>query len=405
MGNTKICEMVELPASNGNVPVRLIISKNNWLETDALDQLQRVAQFPGMCAAFGLPDLHPGKGHPIGAAFVSRAVVYPHLVGSDIGCGRGLWQLDVRAHKINSAQWERKLKGLDDNWSGDANAWLETFGLDATQATPQQNSKLGTIGGGNHFAEVQAVQQVFDAGALAACGLDKNSVVLLAHSGSRGLGQDILTQYIEAFGSAGLLTEQAQAYVNQHNFADAWAAANRALIAHRFASALRLGVRPLLDVSHNHVRPLRPVEAETLQLDVQAGEHYWLHRKGASPSTEGLVMIPGSRGSLSYLVQPRSQDLPALAQAGFSVAHGAGRKWKRSDCKARLLKHQQVKDLESTAFGSRIICKHRDLLFEEAPQAYKNIDRVVADLVAAGLIDLVASFKPVLTYKTMRKAS
>ncbi|BFM10634.1 hypothetical protein R50072_07870 [Simiduia litorea] len=192
--------------------------------------------------------------------------------------------------------------------------------------------------------------------------------------------------------------------MQQHDFADAWAVANRALIAQRIGSALRLGLRPLLDVSHNHVRPLRHEEAICLQLDVQAGQRYWLHRKGASPSTEGLVMIPGSRGSLSYLVQPRSQNLAALAQGGFSVAHGAGRKWKRSDCKARLLKHMQVKDLESTVYGSRVICKQRDLLFEEAPQAYKNIDRVVADLVAAGLIDLVASFKPVLTYKTMRNS-
>ncbi|BFM10632.1 hypothetical protein R50072_07850 [Simiduia litorea] len=80
MGNLKDSEMVVLPASNKCVPVRLIISKDNWLETDALDQLQRVAELPGMCAAFGLPDLHPGKGHPIGAAFVSRGVVYPHLV-------------------------------------------------------------------------------------------------------------------------------------------------------------------------------------------------------------------------------------------------------------------------------------------------------------------------------------
>ncbi|BFM10633.1 hypothetical protein R50072_07860 [Simiduia litorea] len=119
-----------------------------------------------------------------------------------------LWQLDVRAHKINAAQWERKLKWLDDVWCGDAAAWLKTFGLDGSQATQQQNQKLGSIGGGNHFAEVQAVQQVFDAAALAACGLDKNSVVLLAHSGSRGLGQDILTQHIEAFGSAGLLAGQ-----------------------------------------------------------------------------------------------------------------------------------------------------------------------------------------------------
>ncbi len=404
MGNTKKYNMVELPESNKKVPVHLIISKNNWLETEALDQLQRVAEFPGMCAAFGLPDLHPGKGHPIGAAFVSQGVVYPHLVGSDIGCGMGLWQLEVSTHQINTLKWERKLKGLDDNWSGDVDYWLAEFGLDATQATPEQNNKLGTIGGGNHFAEVQAVQQVFDPVALAGNGLDKRSVVLLVHSGSRGLGQDILTAHTKAFGSSGLLIGQEQAYMQQHNYADAWAVANRALIAHRISSALRLELRPVLDVSHNHVRQLNSTEADCLQLDIRANKRYWLHRKGASPSTEGLVMIPGSRGSLSYLVQPRIEDLASLALGGFSVAHGAGRKWKRSDCKARLLKQMQIKDLEATAYGNRVICKHRDLLFEEAPQAYKNIDRVVEDLVAAGLVNLVASFKPLLTYKTMRSS-
>jgi release factor H-coupled RctB family protein len=85
------------------------------------------------------------------------------------------------------------------------------------------------------------------------------------------------------------------------------------------------------------------------------------------------------------------------------LAHGAGRKWKRSDARGRLEKRYHVKDLETTKLGSRVICKSRDLLYEEAPQAYKDIDLVVDDLVKAGMVDVIASFKPLITYKTRKK--
>lgn len=88
---------------------------------------------------------------------------------------------------------------------------------------------------------------------------------------------------------------------------------------------------------------------------------------------------------------------------GFSLAHGAGRKWKRSESRGRLDKRYSIKDLEVTPFGSRVICKQRDLLYEESPQAYKNISVVVDDLVQAGMVEVIASFKPLITYKTRRK--
>ena len=113
-------------------------------------------------------------------------------------------------------------------------------------------------------------------------------------------------------------------------------------------------------------------------------------------------MIPGSRGSLSYLVKPRIDNLNQLALGGFSLAHGAGRKWKRSDARGRLENKFTAKDLLTTKFGGRVICKQRDLLYEEAGQAYKNIDVVISDMVEAGMIDVIASFKPLITYKTRR---
>lgn len=404
-----IIKTVETPAS---AEVRLVISDKNWLETSAVDQLKKTAELPGMCCGIGMPDLHPGKGQPIGAAFVSKNVIYPHLVGSDIGCGMGLWVLDSPARKVKLDRWMKKLSGLDDRWDGDCNARLDDKGIDTNNDfSDEANSLIGTIGGGNHFAEIQVVNEIFDELDFSVAGLVPQSVVLLAHSGSRGLGQTILRNHVDVHGGQGLpvngLEEDqgsAAEYIRKHDLAVQWATENRNLIAERFCERLGVKAKKLSDVSHNTVTPLDIESSAAMGLPFSSGDSYWIHRKGASPTDQGLVMIPGSRGSLSYLVKPRSQDTSSLAQGGFSLAHGAGRKWKRSDARGRLEKRYKAQDLVTTALGGRVICERKDLLYEEAPQAYKNIDVVVDDLVQAGMIDLIASFKPLITYKTRRKS-
>jgi release factor H-coupled RctB family protein len=112
-----------------------------------------------------------------------------------------------------------------------------------------------------------------------------------------------------------------------------------------------------------------------------------------------MIVIPGSRGDLTYIVQPR---LAGADRALHSLAHGAGRKWSRSEARARLSDRYRIADLERTKLGSRVICEDKDLIFEEAPQAYKDIHRVIADLAEAGLIDIIASLRPLITYKTRR---
>jgi len=124
----------------------------------------------------------------------------------------------------------------------------------------------------------------------------------------------------------------------------------------------------------------------------------WLHRKGAAPSTVGPVVIPGSRGAFTYLVAPKDPG----EKSAFSPAHGTGRKWSRSDSRARLENRFSAKDLVRTELGSHVICEDRELLYEEAPQAYKNITVVIDDLVQAGLVDVVAIMKPLVTYKVRR---
>jgi hypothetical protein len=121
-------------------------------------------------------------------------------------------------------------------------------------------------------------------------------------------------------------------------------------------------------------------------------------RKGAVVAEGEAVMIPGSRGSLSYLVKPLGDG----ESRAWSLAHGAGRKWSRSEARLRMRERFGKKQLVQTALGGRVICEERDLLYEEAPAAYKNIEAVIQDLVDAGLASVIATFRPLLTYK-MRK--
>ena len=246
---------------------------------------------------------------------------------------------------------------------------------------------LGTIGGGNHFAELQKIDKIVDAETASKYGIDKNYLQLMVHSGSRGLGQLVLNSHTEVYGAQGLdaESEEANDYLAKHNYAFKWAVANRVLIATRFLCSINAKGHRVADMCHNSVLP------------VEGG---WLHRKGAAPSDEdGLVLIPGSRGAFSYIVEPLGEQHKNC----WSLAHGAGRKYHRGDSRERFRKKFSVKDLQQTSMGSCVICENKDLLYEEAPQAYKDINVVIDDMVNYGVIKVVAILKPLITYKTRRK--
>jgi len=129
-------------------------------------------------------------------------------------------------------------------------------------------------------------------------------------------------------------------------------------------------------------------------------EDLWLHRKGAAPSDCGAVVIPGSRGTFSYLVEP-SSDISIQQMSGFSLAHGAGRRLPRN---IAFKKGENIKlDLTTTELGSKVICEKKELLYEEIPEAYKDIECIVEDLAEAGLVQVIAKFRPLITYKTRIK--
>ena len=362
--------------------IRIIASDESRIDPVAIDQLRQTATLDGIDEIVGLPDLHAGRGIAVGAAFWSRSHVYPHLVGSDIGCGMALWETETAVRKFRLDAADRKLHGLEEAWEGDHAASLAGAGLPGSL----MGEALGSIGGGNHFAELLRIDAVADGHAFEALGLDTANVFLMIHSGSRGLGYAILERQLARQNVQALTAgdDACTAYLAEHDQAIDWAVLTREVIAARFFDKLGMKGRRLLDICHNSVTPHR------------GG---WLHRKGAAPADRGPIVIPGSRGDLTYLVQPR----PELADGALqSLAHGAGRKWGRSEARDKLKRRFTIAELERTGLGSRVICEDRALIYEEAPQAYKDIHQVIADLHQARLIDIIATLRPLITYKTRR---
>jgi release factor H-coupled RctB family protein len=225
---------------------------------------------------------------------------------------------------------------------------------------------------------LQKVEEVLNATAFKEFGLGKQQLVVLVHSGSRGLGESILREYAGGNGTAGCDAEgfAGAAYLRDHDLAQRWADANRALIARRFAKALGAEAELLWDGCHNSITR-RETEEEVV----------WVHRKGAGAAEGDFAVIPGSCGSLSYLVKPIGDG----ASHGWSLAHGAGRKWARSETRLRMRERFSVPQLTHTPLGGRVICEERETLYEEAPDAYKNIEDVVQDLVDAELASDVST--------------
>jgi release factor H-coupled RctB family protein len=352
--------------------VTVFASDGSWIESGAVTQCHQVAALEGMTHVAGMPDLHPGKGAPIGAAMAST-VLYPHLVGSDIGCGIAVFPIDLK--RAVPERLAGRFPDLDRTPGPDDPAW--DF-VDADIPAGHRDS-LGTVGRGNHFVELARVGTVLDAGHAARLGLTAGDLLLIVHSGSRGLGEAILRSHTEVHG-AGPAAGPAD-YLARHDDALRWGSLNRRLMAARVARALGgEPTEPIVDECHNLV-------------EVRDGSY--LHRKGAARGDGRDVLVAGTRGTPSYLVAAH-----AGPQANYSVAHGAGRKMSRADALVRGRAKHTVEELRRTPLGSLVVCGDRQLLFEEAPTAYKRIEQVIGDLVGHGLATSVVLTVPVITYKT-----
>lgn len=373
--------------ADGRAPIRVFVSSSAWIEGNSIRQLEHVAARDGVVAVAAMPDLHPGKYGPAGAAILARGL-HPELAGTDIGCGMGLYALDCRARHLKLDRLADRLRVLDEPCADHAHAVNDALDIAPTAF----DASLGSIGGGNHFCEVQAIEDILAPEQAASVGLEREGVCVLVHSGSRGLGADVLRRHWQG-GTAPLAadSEAARHYMRDHDHAVRWARRNRAIIAARAGHAAGTQVRLLSDVPHNFIERIAEAGACT----------GYLHRKGAAAANRGLVPVPGSRGTLSYLVEPlKPDDTDSLC----SLAHGAGRKFDRGAMHGRAgaTKSDLVR-LTRNPFGGIVVCEDRDLLVEEAPEAYKSIARVIADLEQFGLARVVATFRPLVTFKTAKR--
>lgn len=404
-----------------------------WMEGEALAQLAQVARLRGCVRAVGMPDLHPGRGIPIGAVAAMRGVLYPDLVGSDAGCGArvtltalervNLDRLEARlrsafeaslfdevdAEALSLAVWQRgprafaEMPGVPVGLSDLATRETEEDGYGPSAPAGSLlvglEQVLGTIGGGNHFAEVSRVAEVRDEARAGELGAVKGRIVVLVHSGSRGLGAALARAWagrvLEQGGAAESLAQGQRgegdgvgAYLGALAGACRVARANRLVLTYRLLWALgalrEVGLRGSFDVTHNDVR------RETV-----ANADAWVHRKGVAPAQAGAdTVVLGSRGTPSWILRGTGSETGLQ-----SVAHGAGRKMKRGEAREKIRARYHRSELERSALGSRVLCDDRQLLLEEHPDAYKKIEPVVAALETHGLATRVASLVPLVTVK------
>lgn len=389
----------------------LVTTPDVWMDPVAIEQLARVALRPSCLRAVGMPDLHPGPGIPIGAAFLVDEHVWPDLVGGDAGCGvlllvgtregpRG----DALERRLRRALDEPLLEGVDRDrlfataWTrgpkglatmpGVPDSLREIAGRlgddDADSATivdaPAAGAQLGTIGAGNHFAEVARIERVYDRRFASDRGIRAGVSAVLVHTGSRGLGAALAARYAGKC----LAGESMALYLAELRGIVRYARTNRLLIAWRLAVAAGLGtssrIASAIDVVHN---------------DVSRLPGGFLHRKGAAPAAlDEPTIVLGSRGAPSFLLRGAGSTAHLA-----SVAHGAGRLMGRTEARAKLRDRHPRATLSRTAIGSRVLCDDPGLMLEEHPDVYKPIDPVISALEEHGLASRVASLVPLVTVK------
>jgi len=457
--------LYEIPRSaraDMRVPARIYADAVLWQKIGgerSLEQLVNVATLPGVTGfVYAMPDVHEGYGFPVGgvaAMRVADGVISPGGVGYDINCGVRLLVSDLTLPAMGSRleavvhELSRSIPagpGRAPRYALDDHELEQVLGtgcrslvrrglateedLVATEsggclaeADPAQVSRrardrgrdqLGTIGSGNHFVEVQVVEQIFDAGRASTYGLRPGAITVLIHTGSRGLGHQVCTDHVREldvamprFGfslpdrqlaCAPLGSPEGQRYLAAMSAAANFAWANRQTITHsvrevfRRAFGLEGRLRLLYDVAHNMAK-----------LERHGGELLCVHRKGATrafgpaaPETPPAyrtagqpVFIPGSMGTASFVLAGTDE---AATRSFGSCCHGAGRALSRGAARKAASGAETRRALE--ARGIVVRCPSNVGLAEEAPAAYKDVERVVEVVHQAGLAARVARLLP-----------
>jgi tRNA-splicing ligase RtcB (3'-phosphate/5'-hydroxy nucleic acid ligase) len=428
----------------------------------SLEQLQNVATLPGIVdAALAMPDIHQGYGFPVGGVAATElpdGVVSPGGVGYDINCGVRLLALPLSDEELANSreplvhEISRRVpagagkEGLLELREVELDAVLERGprelvasqgigteddlertesegrlagaepGAVSQRARRRGAGQLGTMGSGNHFVELQRVERVFDAQASEAYGLGEGQVTVLIHSGSRGLGHQVCTDYVQRMDAAHARygielpdrqlacapasSPEGRDYLSAMACAANFAWANRHAIAHRVREAIErvLGreaardTRQVYDVAHN-----------VAKVETHAGRDVCVHRKGAtrafpagSPDIPAAfrgvgqpVFIPGSMGTSSFVL---AGEPGSLERAFGTTCHGAGRRLSRTGARKQITGSELRKQLE--AEGIAVRSPSNKGLAEEAPFAYKDVERVVEVVERAGLARRVVQLRP-----------
>jgi tRNA-splicing ligase RtcB len=465
----KVAEAVwEVPkgaAAGMHVPARVIADDALFaqLQKDhSLEQLLNVTTLPGTWGrVVGMPDMHEGYGFPVGgvaATLLPDGVISPGGIGFDINCGVRLLasrltraqvapKLEAFVHQLSRAipsgygrhgrlslsevELDRvlnegseyvvgtmKLGRPEDLARTESGGRLRRADAERVSVRAKQRGRdqLGTLGGGNHFIEVQEVEEVFDAPAADALGLFQGQLTVLIHSGSRGLGHQVCTDYVKAMDQslkrygielpdrqlacAPLSSPEGQEYFQAMCAAANFAWANRQVLSHRVRQAAEQELSGLGDPALSLVYD---VAHNIAKVEEYGGRQLCVHRKGATrafgPGHPELperyrkvgqpVFIPGSMGTRSFVLVGEA----AAAELTFaSCCHGAGRALSRHAAKRQVDGPTLRRELE--AQGIVVRCASDEELAEEAPRAYKDVERVVEVVAKAGIAKKVARLRP-----------
>ncbi len=434
-------------------------------EDNSLQQLIDAASLPGVISpVVGMPDLHSGFGLPIGGVMAMDAengLVSAGAVGMDINCGVRLLRTNLAATDVSSENLRALIRiigekvpsgiGTKSKHAGlikehfkkilvqgvpflveEGYGWLSDLeaiedrgcltGADFSSLSSkaiERGLQLSTIGGGNHFIEIGMVEELFDKDAASIYGLEKGYLSILIHTGSRGFGHQICTDYSSAMkktarkynleipnpglAAVPINSSEGQQYIAAMNCAINFAFCNRQWITDdiRKSFSQLFGGRAedynlelVYDVAHN-----------TAKFEVVNGQRLLIHRKGATralPSGHSLnpdiykdyghpVLIPGSMGTASYVIRADK----GVEKVYNSVNHGAGRVLSRTAAKKEITVDELKQKLGQVIVSGRSFKAYLD----EAPQAYKDIDQVVETLVEIGISSKVARLKPLAVLK------
>jgi len=376
-----------------------------WLEdmdSGAMEQARNLANFPFVHSHVAImPDAHLGYGMPIGGVMATVGVVVPNAVGVDIGCGMCAQQTSLNsldsdklkallAHirKTIPLGFKHHKQAQDQHLMPKAKGGVPITDLQIVSSQYESGrTQLGTLGGGNHFIEIQKGSDGF--------------IWIMIHSGSRNLGFQVANFYNKLagrlsgrFGSTvpknwqlaflPVESKEGQQYLLEMQYCVDFAYANRKLMMERVKEGLMRIAAPVhfgqfINIAHNYA-----------SLETHFHKNVLVHRKGATSAREGEIgIIPGSQGTPSYLVRGKGNR-----ESFQSCSHGAGRKMGRKQAQRVLDLHKEQKRLEDQGILHAIRCM-RDL--DEAAGAYKDIDEVVENQL--DLVEVIVTLKPLAVIK------